>query len=70
MGANCFGYSYFNEKEYNKGLMPENGDYTIAANDTLTFNYRMYVHTGTVENAAVAARFADYATPPEASIVK
>jgi hypothetical protein len=68
MGANAFGYSYFNEKEYNKGLIPENGDYTFAANDTLTFNYRMYVHSGDVQEAAVAERYADYATPPEASL--
>lgn len=70
MGANCFGYSYFNEKEYNKGLIPENGDYTIEAGKTLSLTYRMYVHTGSVEEAAVAARYADYATPPTASLVK
>ena len=70
MSANCFGYSYFYEKEHNKGLMPENGDYTIAAGEALSFTYRMYVHTGSVEEAAVAARYADYATPPEASLIK
>lgn len=66
MGANCFGYSYFKEEEYNKGLVPDNGDYTIAANTSTTFQYRMYVHSGSVTDAKVADRFADYATPPKA----
>ncbi|MCK5862512.1 MAG: PmoA family protein [Candidatus Hydrogenedentes bacterium] len=70
MGANAFGYSHFSGKEYNKGLMPENGDYTIAANDTLTFTYRMYVHTGNVEEADTAGRYADYAAPPKVSLDK
>jgi hypothetical protein len=51
-GANCFGYSYFREKEYNKDL-PENGDYTIKKGDTLTFHYRMYIHSGNVKDAQV-----------------
>ncbi|HEX72896.1 MAG TPA: hypothetical protein ENN65_06240 [Candidatus Hydrogenedentes bacterium] len=69
MGANAFGYSYFIKEEHNKGLIPENGDYTFAAGESLTFNYRMYVHSGNVEDAAVAARFADYAAPVEASLL-
>lgn len=67
MGANCFGYSYFNEEEYNKGLIPENGDLTIAANTSVAFQYRMYVHSGDVTAAKVADRYADYATPPAAA---
>ncbi len=51
-GANCFGYSYFREKEYNKNL-PENGDYTIKKGETLPFRYRMYVHSGDVKTALV-----------------
>ena len=70
MGANAFGYSYFSEKEHNKGLIPENGDYTFAANDVLTFNYRIYVHSGTVEEAAVAARYSDYANAPAAALAQ
>lgn len=70
MGANAFGYSYFLEKDYNKGLMPENGRLTIPANGTQEFTYRMYVHSGSVEEAAVAARYSDYAKPPQASLVK
>ena len=30
MGANCFGYSHFSKEAYNKGLIPENGDYLLA----------------------------------------
>lgn len=67
MGANAFGYSYFNEKDYNKGLIPENGDHTIAPGEALSFQYRIFVHSGNVETAKVADRYADYATPPHAS---
>lgn len=66
MGANPFGYSYFREMEYNKNL-PENGDYTVAAGQDLTFRYRVLVHSGDVKEAAVADRYADYAAPPKAA---
>lgn len=52
-GANCFGYSHFREKEYNKNL-PEKGDYTIKKGETLAFRYRMYIHSGDVKTAQVA----------------
>lgn len=57
MGANPFGYSYFNEKEYNQGLIPENGDFTLSAGTELSFNYRVFIHSGTVEEASVAEYF-------------
>ncbi|NLN93065.1 MAG: hypothetical protein GX130_07155 [Candidatus Hydrogenedens sp.] len=60
MGANSFGYSYFVEKEYNQGLIPENGDYTIQDKEELVFQYRVYVHTGNAEEAAVADRFENW----------
>ncbi len=66
MGANAFGYSYFRERDYNKALMPENGDHTLAAGEALSFAYRIYVHSGNVEEASVADRYADYAAPPQA----
>jgi len=70
MGANPFGYSYFKDKEYNQGLLPaENGDYLIKGKETLSFKHRVYIHRGNVEEAAVADRFADFATPPEAEWV-
>jgi len=66
-GANCFGLSYFTEKEQKaKGEAPLNGDYLLKAKDTLTFNYRVMIHSGDSETAQVAARYADYATPPGA----
>lgn len=52
-GANCFGYSHFREKEYNKNL-PENGNYTIKKGETLAFRYRMYIHSGDVKTAQVS----------------
>ncbi|HOV60242.1 MAG TPA: PmoA family protein, partial [Candidatus Hydrogenedentes bacterium] len=67
MGANCFGYSFFNEKEYNRGLIPERGDYTVEAGKTLTFNYRVYIHSGDATTADVAGRYADYVKPVEAA---
>ena len=67
MGANCFGYSFFNEKEYNRGLIPEKGDYTVEAGNTLVFNYRIYVHSGDAAAADVSGRYSDYVKPVEAS---
>ncbi|MBI2423582.1 MAG: PmoA family protein [Candidatus Hydrogenedentes bacterium] len=68
MGANAFGYSYFLEKEYNKGLLPaENGDLIIKEGATQVFKYRVYVHSGDVEKAKVADRYTDYITPPKVS---
>ncbi|HPA41599.1 MAG TPA: PmoA family protein, partial [Candidatus Hydrogenedentes bacterium] len=67
MGANAFGYSHFIKEAYNKGLIPENGDLVIKKDAPVTFNYRVYAHKGNVKEAAVADRYADYKTPPEAS---
>jgi hypothetical protein len=57
VGANIFGLSDFTQGE-------ENGDLALAEGDTLSFNYRMVVHEGNTESAAIADRFADFATPP------
>lgn len=57
VGANIFGLS-----EFPQGA--ENGDLSLPAGETLTFNYRIVVHEGDTETADIAARFADYATPP------
>lgn len=71
MGANPFGYSYFIEKEYNKGKLPaENGDTLIKNKEKLSFQHRVYVHSGDVKEADVAGRYADYATPPAVSWAK
>ncbi|MCC6144468.1 MAG: PmoA family protein [Candidatus Hydrogenedentes bacterium] len=68
MGANCFGYSYFSEKDYNKPLVPENGDFVLADGQSFTMNYRVYVHSGNVEDAKVAQHFANFAMPPKAEL--
>lgn len=70
MGANVFGYSYFNEKPYNQGLIPERGDYTITAGTALPFIYRIYVHSGDVETAGVAQKYKDYSNPPTVEYVQ
>lgn len=57
MGANVFGLS-----DFTKGA--ENGDHTLKAGESMTFRYRFYVHTGDVNRAKVADRYADFATPP------
>jgi len=65
-GANCFGLSYFTEKE------PErlNGDYTLKEGESLTFKYRVIIHSGDVNEAKIADRHADYLNPPKAEWVK
>lgn len=64
MGANCFGYSYFGEKDHNKDLVPANGDWELPSGKSQTWNYRVYVHSGDANGAAVADRYADYVSPP------
>jgi hypothetical protein len=59
--ANPFGLSYFFGKKSGK-----NGDYTLEANESVTFRYRIYFHPGDEKQAKVADRFADYAAPPKA----
>jgi hypothetical protein len=53
MAANCFGLSHF----VGEGA---NGDYTLKQGETLTFRYRVYVHSGTAQEARVAERYAEY----------
>ena len=57
--ANPFGLSYFTRKK-------EQGDYTLEADKELVFRYRIYFHLGDEKAGQVAARYADYATPPKA----
>lgn len=70
MGANSFGYSYFTEKDYNKPLIPDNGDYIIPQGVSLVFHYRVYVHSGSVVRARVKDRYRDYANPPAVAWVQ
>jgi hypothetical protein len=57
MGANCFGLSYFTEKEEKK----LNGDYLLKDGEELVFNYRVYVHSGDAKEARVAEQYDAYA---------
>ncbi|MBI4556727.1 MAG: PmoA family protein [Candidatus Hydrogenedentes bacterium] len=63
MGANCFGLAAFTNGA-------QNGDHTLKSGESLTFRYRIYVHSGNAEDAKVADRYADYAKPPRAEWAK
>lgn len=52
MGANAFGYSYFYGSDSGK-----NGDHLLEKNRAISFNYRIYIHTGDVEDANVAEHY-------------
>jgi len=60
MAANCFGLGAFTN-----GV--ENGDYTLESGESLTFHYRILIHSDSPEAANVADRYADYAAPPAAA---
>lgn len=59
MGANPFGYSYFYDGE-------KNGEYELEADATLTFQYRIYIHSGDVKTADVAEVYRGFESPPTA----
>ena len=52
VGANAFGYSYFYGNDSGK-----NGDHLLKQGESLTFNYRIYIHTGDVKEANVAEQY-------------
>ena len=58
--ANPFGLSHFTRKK-------EQGDHTLPEGQELVFRYRIYFHPGDEKEGGVAARYADYASPPKAS---
>ncbi|MFC1805477.1 PmoA family protein [Planctomycetota bacterium] len=58
--ANPFGLRHFTRGK-------EKGDYTLAKGKELVFRYRIYFHLGDEKDGQVAARYADYATPPKAN---
>ena len=65
MGANCFGLSYFTEREDEK----LNGDFTLEKGEEITFKYRAYIHAGDANESNVATHYVNYATPPKAEWV-
>lgn len=62
MGANCFGLNHFTKGK-------ENGDYVLKNGESLIFAYRVYIHSGDVNEAKVGERYADYVSPPKAEWV-
>ena len=59
MSANCFGYYHF------MGRDDARRDYVIEKGDTAAWRYRILVHAGSAGQAKIAARYMDYAYPPE-----
>jgi len=56
MGANAFGYSYFYNKE-------KNGEHILKAGESISFNYRIYIHSGDVNEANVTETYAAFLNP-------
>ena len=70
--ANCFGLRHFlglptkSERDQQDVHM---GDYTLPAGKSMTFQYRIVLHSGDTDKANVAAGYDAYAKPFEAEIV-
>jgi len=60
--ANPFALKYY---EPDKGV---NGDHTIPKGGEIAFRYRVYVHEGNAEQAAVGARYDDFVSPPSVEV--
>lgn len=56
MGANAFGYSYF----YRATDPDRNGYYLLEEGESISFQYRVYVHSGDVEEAQVPKQFEQF----------
>ena len=63
MTANPFGHSHF------KSGWLKNGAHTIRAGATLTFRYRLFIHSHDARLARVADRYQDYVNPPRVEAV-
>ena len=63
MAANPFGQSHF------KSGSLKNGAHTIRAGETLTFRYRLFIHSHDARQARVADRYQDYVNPPRVEAV-
>lgn len=61
MGANAFGYSYFYDKE-------KNGEHLLKQGESITFKYRIYIHSGDVNEANVADTYALFKEPLQATV--
>jgi hypothetical protein len=52
-GASCFGLAAFTKGK-------ENADFTLKNGESVTFNYRVVIHSGTSEDAKLKQMYADY----------
>ena len=59
VAANPFGLHNF---LHNRG---RDGEYTIPKNHSITFRYRVWLHTGHADEAGVASVWQEYAAPPK-----
>lgn len=59
LSANPFGLSDFRSSYQGRG------DWTLEAGATATFRYRIVLHEGDAEQAAIGDRFTDWAWPPQ-----
>lgn len=62
-GASCFGLSAFTNKQ-------QNGDFELAEGKSMTFKYRVIIHSGDSKETKLVERYADYAKPPKVSWAK
>ena len=60
--ANPFGLSYFT-----KGKL--NGDYLLKDGESITFKYRLLIHSGDAKIGKVAERYLDYISPPDVKVL-
>jgi len=60
--ANPFGIHDF------PGGKGKDGSHTIAKDDSITFRYRVFIHSGTTEEAKVAEVFDQFANPPKITV--
>ena len=57
-GANPFAHSYY------KSSLLKNGSHVVPKDETLTFQYRIYLHRGDTRRGDVAGKWSDYAFAP------
>ena len=61
-GANPFAHSFY------KSSLLKNGAYTVNADDSLLFQYRIYLHRDDPRTANVSGKWSDYAFPPTVKV--
>ena len=62
--ANPFAHSFY------KASLLANGSHTVPSGQTLTFNYRIYIHRGDPRRGDVEMKWNDYAFPPAVKLVE